>query len=508
MYTRLTMLGINLDVTPADLPPDVWSELGNMIPKPGGMHRARGYAQKFGTPLFAPEWLLYTPQLGEMTWLYAGTSKVAVIDQAGLHTDVTPSGIQSVENNGWTGGNLNGIACINAVENPPYYWFKGMAAALPLPGQRPNTRYRVLRPFKYHLVGLGVLDAAGDYRDSVHWSDAADPGQVPATWIPGAENEAGDNLLSDENGDIIDGLALRDSFYIYKQDSVYEMTYIGGQSVFRFRKVFASAGVLASNCIVTVKGTHIVLGKGDIYQHDGQNQKSIINGVLRDAFFATIDDLNFASSFAVYLEAAEEVWFCVPTVGNTRPTLALVYGVITGVWGYRALPVCDYAASGIIGETGEVYEEWDTDANGWDTDTTKWADQTLSNTEDALLIASAANTKLYKGNEGTTLDGTAYRSTVGRLGLHLDDPAREKAIRRIFPRLRAPADAQFTLEVFNQRDPMAPQEQVQVRQFYPGNEGVAVNCNARYMGFRIFTDASVDWSISGVDVEYMPQGYF
>ena len=106
---------------------------------------------------------------------------------------------------------------------------------------------------------------------------------------------------------------------------------------------------------------------------------------------------------------------------------------------------------------------------------------------------------------GRRVRGAELRPARGDSGI---DAAGGPADSRRYPRLRAPADAQFTLEVFNQRDPMAPQEQVQVRQFYPGNEGVAVNCNARYMGFRIFTDASVDWSISGVDVEYMPQGYF
>lgn len=512
MYTRVNMLGVNLDIDPIDLPPEVWTETANMVARPGAMHRARGYQEVFATPLFAPYYLQYSPQLGEPHWIYAGTNNIGHINEAGAHADITPASLTvPVDENGWTGGNLNGLAVINALENEPYYWFEGIGAtALALPGQRANTRYRVMRPFKYHLIGLGVTDDNGDFRDQVHWSDAADPGSIPATWVPAPDNEAGDNILADENGDIIDGLALRDSFYIYKQDSVYEMVYVGGNAVFRFRKVFGSTGVLTRNCIVRVKGTHVVLGNGDIYQHDGQNVSSIVDGVVRDSFFSTIDDASYQNSFAVYVEALEQVWFCVPTTGNTRPNLALVWDTVTRQWGYREIPDADFAAPGIIADLasgGPEQEQWDNDSGIWNTDSTRWLDQTLDVTEDALLIADASQSKLFRGNTGTQADGEAYRSTVGRLGLNLQEP-REKAIRRIWPRINAVADTAFTMELFNQRDPMSGLEQVGVYQFVPNTEGVPVNVNARYLGIRIYTDDSVDWDIAGLDIEYLPRGKF
>ena len=511
MYTRITLQGVNLDVDPIDLPPDVWTEATNMVPEPGSMARANGYREVFPTPLFPPYYLQYTPQLNEPYWLYAGRTNIAVIDPAAAHSDITPGGtLPAVPENGWSGGNLSGLAVVNSAETGPYYWFNGIGPeALTLPGQRPNTRYRVMRPFKYHLVGMVVIGESSEIPDELHWSDASDPGQIPATWVPAADNEAGDNILADENGAIIDGMSLRDSFFIYKQDSVYEMTYVGGNSVMRFRKVFGTVGILTQNCVVRVKGTHIVLGNGDIYQHDGQNIKSLADGVIRDTFFATIDDTYYRNSFAVYLEAKEEVWFCVPTTGSERPNLALVYSVDTGTFGYRQLPDADFAATGIIAVDGTApVEDWDTDAQAWNEDTTSWLNQTLSVTEDAILIADADGEKLYQGDTGTTADGVGYGSSVGRLGLDLQDPQREKAIRRIWPRINAPADAAFTLELFNQRDPMAGQEVVGSYNFVPGTEGVAVNVNARYLGMRISTEDNVAWSLGGVDIEYLPRGGF
>ena len=508
MYQRLTLNGYNWDLPPGELPPDIWSSGRNMLPKPGGMIRARGYLATLGTPLCPPKYLLYTPQLGLPTWLYAGT-KIVTIDGA-THNDRTPAGFVAAAANNWTGGNLNGIAIINSLENPPYYWFAGQPTTLELPGQRPNTRYVTMRPFKYHLIWMGVLESNKEFFDEVHWSNAADPGQVPDTWVPAADNEAGDNILADEPGPIIDGLPMRDVFVMYKGNAVYEMSYIGGVSVFRFRKLYNCTGMLTRNCAVEVKGTHIVLGNGDIYRHDGQNITSIIDGVLKATFFGALDNENYQNSYVVYIEPDEEVWFCVPTSGETVPTRALVYGVNTGLWGFRDLPPTDFAAVGIVVNTeNQGLEAWDTDADAWDSDTTIWLQQSLDATQEAVLLASATNTKLYKGNAGATNDGAPYTSSLERLGLSLDDPVREKAIRRIWPRITAPQGAQFTLALYNQRDPTSGYEEIANRTFTTGGpDGVAVNGNARYLGFRIYTDESVDWQLAGFDVEYMPMGLF
>ena len=510
MYTRVSMMGVNLDIDPIDIPPDTWTEAANMVAEPGRMRRAAGYEQVFPTPLFPPYHLLYSPQLGESYWLYSGTSAIATINAAGAHTDITPAElVNAVDEDSWSGGNLNGIAILNAPANQAFHWYNGLGIAQVLPGLRPNTQYNVMRPFKYHLIGLGVNDNGTAYPDEIHWSDAANPGAVPQTWIPAAENEAGSNILADENGAIVDGLALRDAFYIYKQDTVYEMTYSGGNEVFRFRKVFGTTGVLARNCVVRVKGTHVVLGNGDIYQHDGQNISSIVDGVVRQTFFATIDDDNYRNSFCVYLEPKEEVWFCVPTTGNTAPNLALVWNVTTGKFGYRSIPEADFIASGVIDpQPAQASQAWDDDPDAWNTDTTAWAQQTLSSTEDSLMIANATLSALYKADSGVTADGVEYRATVGRLGLDLQDPQREKAIRRIWPRINAPGSATFTMELFNQRSPMDDTEQVGVYTFQQSSSGVPVNVNARYLGIRIYSDDQVAWDVSGIDVGYMPRGKF
>ena len=509
LYTRISPIGVNLDVDPIEAGDEVWNESLNMIPVPGAMVRAKGYTEIFATPLFDPLYLQYTPQLGDPHWAYCGADNIGVIDETGAHLDITPASLTStVQENGWSGGNLNGLCVLNAVENEPYYWFNGQPLALALPGQRASTRYRVMRPFKYHLVGMGYTDAAGDFRDGLHWSNAADPGQIPDSWVPTAENEAGDNILADENGDIIDGLALRDSFYIYKSDSVYEMSYVGGAAVMRFRKVFGTVGLLAANCVARVKGTHVVLGNGDIYQHDGQNQKSIIDGKLRKTYFKTIDDTNFRSSYVVYNEAQEEVWFCTPLEGEERPRLALVWSVTTNEFGYRTLPPADFAAVGVAYEPLAPDEVWDDDPLSWQSDTSLWLEAVLQATQDTILLADAEARKLYVGNTGTTANGADYNARVSKYGVALGNPQKDKMINRIWPRINAPTETVFKMTLYNQRDPMAALEKVYEKEFTQGVYGVPVTAVVRYCGVQIESEASVDWDIAGLDFDFMERGMF
>ena len=508
---RVAPMGLNTDIDPIELAGTAYQDAESMVAKPGKMARSRGYVEVWPTPLFDPYWLLYTPQLGAQYWIYCGTDNVATVDTSGIHTDITaPPFVNSATKGGWTGGNLNGIPCFNNNENQPMYWASGNATVTVLPGLRPDITYNVLRPFKYHLIGLGYSDLTGTVGDGLQWSDAADPGQLPATWLPAEDNEAGDNVLGDENGRIVDGMALRDSFFIYKQDTVYEMSYIGGNEVFRFTKVFGSVGVLTTNCIVRVKGSHVVLGNGDIYRHDGQNMESICTGKVRDEFFSLIDNEAFATSYAVYDEKSEQVLFCVPTNGESRPNLALSWNASTGEFGYREIPAADYMASGIVADTASVDVSWDGDPNAWETDTTIWnaAPATFNTTEESVLMADSIQRKLYLAGASTQANGADYDSAVRVTGIDMGDPARVKAVRRLWPRVNVPANFDYTLTLYGQDRAGDPLQVLQTITGTAQDYGIPLDVNTRYFGFEYRTTQAVDWDVAGFDVEYELKGHY
>jgi len=175
MYTRITLAGINTDVDPIEINGGAGSNyqaVNNMIAKPGKMARASGWQWQWyidNTPgseqgsLFAPYYLSYSPQLGLNYWVYAGADGLASIDEGWGHNDITPiAGIVTAGEDSWTGGNLNGIAIFNSPENDALYWYSGLGTAAVLPGLRPGTRYNVMRPHKYHIIGLGRRRKSGN----------------------------------------------------------------------------------------------------------------------------------------------------------------------------------------------------------------------------------------------------------------------------------------------------------------------------------------------------------
>jgi hypothetical protein len=481
------------------------------------MQRALGWQWQwsYGDPLQGAEqpplYLSYSPQLSAIYWVYCGATGMYTIDEGWNHADITPAGgISTVKPNDWSGGNLNGIAVFNNPSNDATHWFLGIGAtALTLPGLRAGTRYAIMRPFKYHLIGMGVADGTGTYPDAIQWSDAADPGQIPQTWNPAADNEAGDNILADENGAIVDGLGLRDSFFIYKTDSVYEMSYIGGVEVFRFNKVFSSTGALAKDCVARVKGTHVVLGAGDVYQHDGQNFTSIVESKVRDQLFSVIDQVNYVNSFVAFNEATDEVWICIPSTGNEWPNVALVWDLTTSEWGFRDIPSCSTIAPGIATPKGAVENEaWDDDNQAWNDDSTVWLQQTITQSDDSLVMADVVNSKFYLAETGNTADGIAYDSGVSVFGMDLGDPEHIKAVRRVYFRMNAPANQEYTATIYSQQSPATEPRVEQTLTFTPNKEGLPIAANGRYFGVELYTEGVQAWDVSGIDWEYLRRGRF
>src|SRR3546814_4620412 len=78
--------------------------------------------------------------------------------------------------------------------------------------------------------------------------------------------------ISDWSSDVCssDLLSLRDSFIIYAKNEVWTTDYIGGNYLFRWRKIYDKVGILNQNCVVQVDGLHYVFDKDEIYLHDGE----------------------------------------------------------------------------------------------------------------------------------------------------------------------------------------------------------------------------------------------
>lgn len=218
---------------------------------------------------------------------------------------------------------------------------------------------QVLRGYQDFLVALNVTKAGVNTPSMVKWSDQALAGQVPSNWdatqaiVP--STLAGENVLAEMQGPIIDGLALKSDFLIYGQDSVWSMTFTGdGTYPFDFRILFNTGGVLSQNCVVEVEGRHYVFGATNIYVHDGISLQTM-QGVT-DRVFGEKTNTAQDPAFVCHDARHQCVLFCYQSQDATGMFCdrAAVYNYVYSTWSFVDLPNTPHAHYGSLAQ----YPNW------------------------------------------------------------------------------------------------------------------------------------------------------
>ena len=508
--------GIVLDQPAEFVPIDAFSSAVNINFRNGRVNRAGGFAsiwQASNVFPFQPIHLLYAPFQGTGYWCLCDQREIWVTTGV-THTDITPAGgLTNPEANAWTSAELNGVAVFNNGIDVPHYWpGSPQQACLPLPDFPANTTAYVVRPYKFYLVAMNI-DGVGGLDDSfLLWSDAAAPGTIPQSWTIGTDSDAGDNVLGDTVGAIIDGLQLRDDFIIYKQRSTYIMSFIAGAEIMGFRLLWSNLGALNRNCIVEHKGKHYVLGDGDLYVHDGQTVTSIADKRIKQLFFASIDEEFFRSAYVAFNPVAKEVYFMAPTGGLGNVRLAVIYYVDDDLWGTREIPSCPHAASGTvaIGADPPPPQDWDTFPTFWQFANRRWNEATniLGTVTDGLLFAQPSGPRVMFLDADVTNRGLTVDSRLDWLSHDMGTPEIVKIFRRLLPRFDAPDGTLITVRCGGQidlKDPISFETVV----YQVGNtRSVDVSVMGRYLSVQFESDVDVVWELTGWNMEYEEVGLF
>ena len=382
-YKRLEITrpkGINIDLSPYELPNDVWSEGMNINFRNFRTNRDEGYKQVFPNltiqPLFAIPWTDFNLPY----WFYAnetaiyrteGTSQVDVTRLSGAYTGSF--------DDGWTGSVFNGALVMHNNEDAPQFFDVTSSQMVDLTAWPTDYQAAVVRPFKNYLIALDIVKQTGErFPTMVKWSDAADAGAVPQSWDEtDPTTQAGENVLPDTEGRAIEGMALNDSFFIYKGDSVWAMQFIGGNFVFSFRKVFNDKGILARDCVAEFEGKHFVVGVSDVWVHDGTTQRSIISNKVKDKLYTQINPAYVDKVKCVSDVPHKEIWVYYPSIDSETGLAdrALVWNWEVDEWSEREVSDISYIAVGNIDP--QESDAWDDDTDSWDSDVTAWGEEAL-----------------------------------------------------------------------------------------------------------------------------------
>jgi hypothetical protein len=377
-------MGVISDRNPHDLPFEAWTDANNL-------RFARGVVSRYS--VFKPLGSAYD---------YGARRPVGVVEAGGTEgdgyvvtvfedgsmeqhvddttTDCTPAGTLGSSLEQITTCTLGSITYVNrSVAIPVYRENPSDGAFVQLPGWDVNDRCKSLRAYKDFLIALNVTKGPTNYPAMIKWSDAAQVGSPPDDWNPAdLSSLAGENVLNECRGGLIDGLALGDTFIIYGKDQTFRMDYIGAPLIFRTAKVFDDQGMIAPNCAVAVEGKHYVFGLTDIYMHDGLSKVSISDGVVIERIMRELDFDNKDKCFVYHDQIEGEIGFCYPSISSSpawRSTdvegcnRAMVYNYRSKTWFPVDLP-------SIIGATKasvQTVTSWDEMSSGWDATGSTWS---------------------------------------------------------------------------------------------------------------------------------------
>ena len=515
IFQQLRPKGIVSDISPAEVPPESYTAAINVQFRQGFAERANGTAAIFDPPLFAPLHLINVIVPPNVFWMYGGDTQIAVVDESGVHSDITPAAPpigMDTKQNGYTGGRLNGLGYLNFQQDPPAFW-DGVPSNImqPFPDWQVGETAQTIRPFKFGLIAMNLSNAGGDFPVGLKWSAFAPPGQFPQEWTPTPQNSAGDLQLTDAVNQIIDGHELRGQFLIFTDGSIYILSFVGGTFVYAVRRLSDSVGALNRNCIVEFAGKLAVFGDGDIYVTDGQQIESIVDNKMRNFVFRSINAAEFQRSYTVHYKAVNEIWFCYPESGNIYPNIALVWDYANDALGVRSLGGAGGIAhikDGLIDDIGEDLI-WDSQTETWDSRTDIWNESRFNLSDDSLMQADFTDTELQHVNEGNLRLDNPIFSVLNRDMMDFDSPNREKLVKAVYPRLNAIDGMQLLMRVGGAPSPSSPIDWSPMQVFTAGQDIKSdFLVSGRYLSFQFSSVGEPTWGLDGWDVEYAERGFF
>jgi hypothetical protein len=514
-------IGVVRDVPGYMLPPEAWTTALNVISKDDGIVCLKGWEQIFGAPGVAPHYALPLTTSSQTFWLYTSLTKGYVYDGA-THTDITRSiggDYTAGETREWNGTLFAGIPILNNGHDVPQYWSSPSVAQrlLDLANWPTTLRATLVRAFGAYLVAINITDSGANYPHLVKWSSsAAGPGQLPTSWDETDPTvDTGEYDLPDVNSGILrEALTLGSKLFLYKDQSIWSMRYVGGRSIFAFDTFSETLGILAPRCVaITGDGKkHVLATQDDIVIHDGSAAPvSILDKRMRRDLFNDIDPTNYVNSFMFSDPENNIILFCYPQAGNQFPNRALVFnyknGAITEMDGVNFRN----AAVGRV-ESSDT-ETWATAAGSWDTETAPWS---LSEIRKIVLCNPVAS-EFHKWSSSYQRDGMDYSQQLQRVGLSMIGKKRSgewivnheliKIIDRIWPKIKGSGPIQ--IRIGYQMEVDGTVTWTPYFEFDPDTMVAAdLVASGRAMAVEFYSPTAKDWRLDGYRVSLEVDGSY
>lgn len=533
--------GLLLDTPPAEIPANAWSRGINARFYNGVVQAMHGDRRLVSDMPQQPTWGMCVRDdiAVNAKWVIAAGDRVYALEGVTLYdiTPATPGTPPAVPS--WSGDMLGLQIVMHDSQRTPWWWTDANVSTpmVPLPNWPAGMKAYTIRSFKQVLVALDITKADGKHFPTmVKWSHPADPGFAPPTWNEADETkDAGETVLAETSGACKDCVPLRDVNIIYKSDSVYGMTFIGGVFIFRFYKIFGDWGIPHRNCACEyVTGKHFCFTGTDLVIHDGNQVRSVISGKVKSLLKQiTVDQL--PACFVCTNPGFSEVWFGFRRSldGMIAADTAIVYNYQEDTVTLRSLPNYRYIGTGRVDPQALPNQTWDGAPQTWDGAGIMWAEYSQVPAFQRLLGMGDMCLNWTDGLQSIHGPLTLERAYVG-IPIRADKPpdfSAMKFVRRVWPRFTGQKGVKIQV-TFGSADDVG--EEIRWRKPMIFQIGITrkfdITLSGKVMAIRLECDAPSDlpfppwnindgafptgingvpvplWRYSGLDIDVKPVG--
>lgn len=434
-------------------------------------------------------------------WLQFGVDAISAVETSNYY-DVTPVGLNTIADpSEWCSTLLNGIPIFTNGANDLLYW-DGVASnpADTVPDWPIGTVCKAVVAFRYHIFAMNIDGPSGTFENQILWSDAAEPGALPASWTPSASNEAGDAILADTPGRCIGGLPLNTQLALYKPTSIYAAEYNGQpDQIFAIRAIVRSIGAAGPHCMVERGQTHIVVGNDDVVIFNGSDAVSIADQRIRRYLANSINEAKAANSFVIRDLNRCETWVCVPESGSQFANIAHIWDEKRDTWVTRDLMAARYGTTGVVSDLS-TSETWDSDSDPWDTDYSVW-----NANDDGIIsrVLIAEENDVYLEDLSSPVDTTI---NLVREDLVFDDDTEIKQVTRVTVRGTGAGMANLQIRLGARDSTNASITWQSFETVEP--DGNPVECTGRYISYELQATGADALTVNRIIFEVYPTGPF
>lgn len=503
--------GLVPDRQPYDLEPAEFATGQNVQFFSGRIGKSRGYVEASALA-FQPTHVA--------AWFVDGSDSVIIGANNALYrytgsapADVTASAYVSGYTNSpeWQMDQIGAGFLANNGSDKPQYMGPNDTRFADIPNWPTGLSTRSLRPFLSFLVMCGYTDGSNEYPYTVRWGDEFDPTGVPGSYdITSTTNLAGENVLGGRFGKLVDSLPLAGTNIVYAERGSYAMSFIGAPLVFAFRELFDDDGIINLGAVCAFENRHFVVGRDDIYIHDGSTKQSVASQRVKNTFYGDLADTR--SVFVVHEPISNEIWVCYAdknSPDSRTANRAWVWNYSNNAWTTRDIPGLRALTIGpnIGGGDGDG-GQWDTLEVAWDTYGALWSEIGVSAEARATRLFGAGHrdSKLYAHNETFGASGAAYTSFLESPKIDLDAVLQRATqnklqILRILPQVEGTGT--LLVRVGSSDSPQGPVAWKTTKSFnVETDHKVDTRVTGRYLALRFESaDANGYWTLGGLDID-------